>query len=186
MQHQESVVAAPSDWPSAPGSRPAEFWYVVGDQQIYDSLQALDSTGIHTDTLILAYDFPLAIGHSRCPSIEIKGVTIRNGVAAGQRTVVSQGRYDTPAGRFNTCYQITEDINSGGVTRWFCDGVGVVAQKYDTRRNAVWLSTNAPWVTCPVPIETKCCGGRFSPLHISIGADHECRFLHLLWSRRLW
>jgi hypothetical protein len=51
--------------------------------------------------------------------------------AAGRRTVASQGPYTTPAGEFSDCSQITEDYNSGGVTRWLCRGVGVVAQKYD-------------------------------------------------------
>jgi hypothetical protein len=131
VRHTESVVTAPPDWPSDLSSRPTEFWYVVGDRQIYDSLQAIDSTGIHTDTMILAYDLPLAIGHSWCPSMETEGAQLQGCVANGKRTVVSQGSYDTLAGKFNVCYQVTEDFNSGGVTRWFCDGAGVVAQQYD-------------------------------------------------------
>ena len=61
----------------------------------------------------------------------MKGQKIQDCTSAGQRNVVSQESFETPAGRFDDCYQITENFNSGGVVRWLCSGVGLVAQKYD-------------------------------------------------------
>jgi hypothetical protein len=131
VQREERLVNAPPDWNYTASSRPNEFWYVANDQQIYESLQKLDLTNIQTETLILAYDFPLSLGRSWCPSSYIKGEKVQDCTAAGKRTVVSQEKYNTPAGEFDNCYKITEDVNSGGVTRWLCKNIGIVAQKYD-------------------------------------------------------
>ncbi len=103
---------------------------VVG-QQIYQSFQPIDWNRIETDTLTLAYDLPLSVGKSWCPERSVKGQPVTDCTAAGQRTVISQGRYTTPAGQFDDCLQIAEAFNSGGVTRWLCRGSGVVAQTYD-------------------------------------------------------
>ncbi len=129
VQHEEQLVTADPNWTDA-SSRPHEFWYVVQGQQVYESFQPLDLTHIQTDTLLMAYDLPLSIGKSWCPSLVVKGERAQD-CPTGQRTVVNRESYETPVGRFQECYQITEDVNSGGVTQWFCRGTGVVAQKYD-------------------------------------------------------
>ena len=131
MQHAERLIQAPPDWPLTESSRPNEFWYLVKGQQVYESSQPVDPGKISTDTLTLAYEFPLALGRNWCPWAYVKGEKVQDCVAAGKRNVVSQESLDTPAGRFDNCYKITEDVNSGGVTRWLCKSIGVVALKYD-------------------------------------------------------
>lgn len=131
VQREERLVKAEPGWTYPKSSRPDELWYVVRGQQVYESFQPLDLSRVQTDSLFLAYDFPLATGRSWCPRTDIEGEQVQDCVAAGKRVVVSQEGYETPAGKFPQCYKITEDVNSGGVTRWFCHGVGVVAQRYD-------------------------------------------------------
>jgi hypothetical protein len=131
VQHEERLVKADPDWIYTESSRPKEFWYVVRGQQVYESALPLDLTNIQTDTLLLAFDFPLVLGKSWCPSIYVKGEKIQDCTASGRRTVANQESYQTPAGDFKQCYKLTEDFNSGGVTRWLCNGIGVVAEKYD-------------------------------------------------------
>ena len=128
VQREERLIQAPPDWPQTESSRPHEYWYIVKDRQVYESFQKPASI-IPTDTLTLAYDFPLALGRSWCPLKYMEGEKVQDCTA--KRTVVSQESYETPAGKFDNCYEITEDVNSGGVTQWFCKSIGVVAQKYD-------------------------------------------------------
>jgi hypothetical protein len=77
----------------------------------------------------LRYDFPLSAGKSWCP--EPQPPVDPGYHSNGLRTVQNPIRYTTPAGTFSECYEITEEFNSGGVNEWFCNGIGVVARKYD-------------------------------------------------------
>ncbi len=131
VQREVSAVAIPPGWTDSGSPGPGEFWYLVAGQQVYESAQAVDLTRIQTETLALAYDLPLAVGKSWCPLSILKGEPIPNCAVAGQRTVIGQGSYETPAGRFADCYQVTEVYLSGGVRRWLCNGLGVVAEQYD-------------------------------------------------------
>ncbi len=131
VQHVEHLVKAAPDWVDTGPIRPDEFWYVVNGQQVYTSPPPLDLTKIQLDDSFLAYAFPLVVGKSWCPYTYLKGVRVQDCTASGRKSVVSQESHITPAGDFTQCYKITEDFNSGGVTQWFCNGIGVVAEKYD-------------------------------------------------------
>ncbi len=131
VQRTQSLVEAEPGWPNEVSSQPDEYWYLVRGHQVYQSFERLNWTDLPTATLTLAYDLPLAVGRSWCPNSLVKGEPVQNCITAGQRTVISHGSYVTPAGSFDDCYQIAEAINSGGVTRWFCTGIGIVAQVYD-------------------------------------------------------
>ncbi len=131
VQRFQSLVEAQPGWPAGTSSQPNEYWYLVRERQVYQSFQKRNWTNLPTAMLTLAYHLPLTMGESWCPDSMVKGKPVRDCTAAGQRTVVSHGSYVTPAGSFDDCYQITEAFNSGGVTRWFCTGIGVVAEAYD-------------------------------------------------------
>jgi hypothetical protein len=132
VKREERLIQAPAEWGMTESSRPSEYWYMIVDRKVYMSFQNIDLSTIQTDTLLLAYTFPLTIGKSWCPGFEeIKGEKLPDCAGAGKRSVVSQGSYETPIGKFENCFEITEDVSSGGTTLWFCKGVGVVAQKYD-------------------------------------------------------
>ncbi|MGE5141745.1 MAG: hypothetical protein ACM3JD_19945, partial [Rudaea sp.] len=101
-----------------------------GDR-IYQSPQRPGKAGASQLALTLAFDLPLTIGKSWCP--QTPPPANPDCASLGRRTVEEKGVYTAPAGRFEDCFEIAEDFNSGGVTRWFCPGVGIVAQKYDHR-----------------------------------------------------
>jgi hypothetical protein len=131
VRHEEQLVKADPDWNLTDSSRPTEWWYIVRGGEVYQSFQPLDMNRIQTVTLPLAFEFPLEPGRSWCPFIYIKGKKVTDCTSSGKRTVAGQENQQTPAGNFSKCYKITEDVNSGGVTRWLCTGVGLVAEKYD-------------------------------------------------------
>jgi hypothetical protein len=131
VQHEEHLVTAAPDWVDTGPIRPDEFWYVVKGQQVYASPQPVDLTNVQSDSSLLAYEFPLVVGRSWCPHAYLKGVKVQDCTASGKASVVSQESHITPAGDFTQCYKLTEDFNSGGVTQWFCNGVGIVAEEYD-------------------------------------------------------
>lgn len=131
VQGTRSLVQAQPGWSGMTSDEPNEYWYLVRGQQIYQSFQKLDWASVQTDTLTLAYNLPLALNESWCPSSVVKGEPVQDCTAAGRRIVLDQGEYTTLAGRFDNCYQIVEQYNSGGVEWWFCKGVGVVAEAYD-------------------------------------------------------
>jgi hypothetical protein len=128
VQREARLMAAPPGWIDSGSPGPGESWYLLAGNRVYESAQPPDLTRIQTETLTLAYELPLAVDKSWCPLSYLKGQKVTDCTAAGQRTVVSHGSYETPAGNFADCYRITEAYNSGGVTRW-C--LGVVAEQYD-------------------------------------------------------
>lgn len=131
IRHEESPNKVPAGWASLRATDPSEWWYVVSENEIYQSFQVFDASRIETPTMTLAYKLPLALGESWCPNPFVKGQPVADCTSAGRRIVVSQGEYATPAGQFDDCFQVTEVYNSGGVTRWLCRGAGLVAQSYD-------------------------------------------------------
>lgn len=111
------------------------FGYVISGTQVYQENRAVDPLTFDPDHAHLAYMFPLEDGKQWCPiRVDLKNPDDPTDVhceANGLKTVTAVDAYQTPAGRFTDCYEITEAYLSGGVTRWFCNGVGVVAVKYD-------------------------------------------------------
>ncbi len=135
VRREEHLLAAQPGWVEEESGQPQDVWYVALGQQVFESNEPLDPARIQTDTLALAYDLPLAVGKAWCPfRVDLKDPEhspVTNCDAAGKRIVRNEGPYETPAGRFDDCFEIGEFWNSGGVTRWFRNGIGVVAAQYD-------------------------------------------------------
>ena len=137
MQYRQtaSLVSAPPGWEDNSANFNSEFWYLLAGHHVFSSPEPpkspepleIDVKGERTP---LVYDFTLVGGKNWCPFNPPPSYN-PNCVAMGRRTVARTGSYATPVGIFDECYQITEEYNSGGVTEWFCNGVGVVARKYD-------------------------------------------------------
>ena len=51
--------------------------------------------------------------------------------SAGVRKVLAEESYSTQAGKYEPCYQMSDFYNSGSPIQVFCDGVGIVAEKFD-------------------------------------------------------
>ena len=115
-----------------------EYWHVLRDGQVYLSYARPDLTIFPAGQLdLLEYQFPMAPGAAWCPDWQTEKY-LKPPVEtpfpcqfAGMRTIENIESVQTQAGNFKQCYRMTDAINSGGVTQWFCDGVGIVAQKYD-------------------------------------------------------
>ena len=109
-----------------------EYWYVVKDNQVYLSFQQPDPAQMQLEQMRLLYQFPLQVGSEWCPGSEIKGQPVLDIQSCGNKTVVTNKRtYTSSLGDFKTCYEIHDTANSGDVISQFCDGIGLVAQKYD-------------------------------------------------------
>ncbi len=119
-----SLVGAPSGWQDNSANFDREEWYHIDGKQIYSSPNGYPQSNL------LLYDFPLVVGKSWCPD-QPPPTYNPTCTAMGRHKVEKQTSYTTPFGTFDECYEISEDINSGGVTEWFCNGIGVVAHKYD-------------------------------------------------------
>ncbi|HLO15041.1 MAG TPA: hypothetical protein VK206_09440 [Anaerolineales bacterium] len=116
-------------------NQPGESWYIVKDHKLFESRAPFDVNNIDTDAFLLAYEFPLTLSKSWCwPQLDLKDPNhkeITSCEFAGKRMVTNQGHYQTPAGTFDHCYELTDYSNGGNVIHWFCQGVGIVFMKFD-------------------------------------------------------
>jgi hypothetical protein len=133
VQREQKPIQVPVDWmPSPP---PGEFWYVIKGQQVFKSNAPVNLAIADTDTLQLAFDFPLSVNQSWCPvRVDLKDPSrtpITNCDNAGKQTVLKQSAYQVPAGKFDNCFQIDQASNGGDVVQWFCRDIGVVEVKFD-------------------------------------------------------
>lgn len=122
-QQTASLVRAPQGWQDNSPNFNSQAWYRTNGTRVYSTPDG--SPGINT----LVYDFPFTVGKSWCPQ-EPPDYN-PNCMSMGRRTVKKHTGYETPAGKFDDCYELSQDYNSGGTTEWYCNGVGVVARKYD-------------------------------------------------------
>jgi hypothetical protein len=132
VHHTESLIQADPDWIYSAAGLPVDYWYLVRGAEVFENGEPLDLSHIQPGDLLLDYVFPLAVGNSWCPFKYQAGQRIDpNCTYAGETTVAGETNFDTPAGNFKDCYELTNFYNSGGVTTWLCSGVGIVAEKYD-------------------------------------------------------
>lgn len=133
IQREQKPIQVPADW--MPFQPPGEFWYVIKGQQVFKSNVPINLATVDTDTLQLAFDFPLSINKSWCPfRVDLKDPNhkpIINCESAGEQTVLKGSAYQTPAGSFENCFQIDQASNGGDIFQWFCKGIGVVEIKFD-------------------------------------------------------
>jgi hypothetical protein len=133
VQRDRELINADDGWTQELSSQPNEFWYVRHDGQIFQSNFALDTANIHSDQLILDYEFPLSVRKSWClmPDSRNKAQEVAGCDFVGRREVTDQGSYETPAGKFENCYDLMDIYNGGNILHKFCDGVGIVFMKFD-------------------------------------------------------
>ena len=133
VQRNRKLINADPDWTQEVSGEPNEFWYVRDDQQIFQSNFPLDIAKINPDQLILDYEFPLKIRENWCllpdSRTDPKGIAGCNFV--GRREVTDHGRYETPAGIFENCYDLMDIYNGGNILQKFCNGVGIAFMKFD-------------------------------------------------------
>lgn len=133
IQSEEKPVQVPAGW--TPFSPQGEFWYVIKDQQVFQSNELVDFSRVNTDTLILDFDFPLSVNRSWCPlQIDFKNPNhprVTNCDNGGKLTVLQQTAYQVPAGQFEDCFQTELFYNDGPTYQWFCKDIGVVEVNFD-------------------------------------------------------
>lgn len=139
IQRNTTLVSSDPAWQDFGSLRLGEydFWYVILDERVYLSTEIPDPANLQVDQLILELEFPLSVGMSWCPS------TTQNGsptpvaetpvpcAFAGARNVLAEKPYTTQAGNYASCYELSDFYNSGSPIKVFCEGVGIVAEKYD-------------------------------------------------------
>lgn len=119
-----SLVSAPPGWQDNSPNGNGEYWYRIDGTRVFSSPEGF------RQTKTLVYDFPFAVGKSWCPEQPPPAYNPTCS-SMGRRTVENHASYTTPVGSFNDCYELSQQYNSGGVIEWFCNGIGVVARKYD-------------------------------------------------------
>ena len=134
VERKYQLVDAEADWMGDLFSNgPSEFWYIVQGNQIFQSNLPIDTNAIKTDELILDYEFPLSVSKAWClQSPNFQGPKkMTSCETVGKRMVTNQSAYETPADKFDDCYELTDYFNTGNIFQKFCAGVGIVSMKFD-------------------------------------------------------
>lgn len=133
VKRDRQLVNADPDWTQELSSQPNDFWYVLKDQQLFQSNFPVDSANINPDQLILDYQFPLAGKESWClmPDSRNNQKGLKGCDFVGKREVTGYGAYESPAGTFENCYDLMDIYNGGNILQKVCDGVGIVFMKFD-------------------------------------------------------
>lgn len=136
MGNKEIIEADPG-WQERGGNgmEVYEYWYILLDGAIYMSKTEPDPANIQIDQLLLEFQLPLVPGANWFPDLPGSVNLASPGddflPLPGMRVVSNEEAYQTAAGAFERCFLISDIYNSGNVFQWFCDGVGLVARKYD-------------------------------------------------------
>lgn len=133
VKRDRKLLNADPGWTQEISGQPNELWYVRDDQQIFQSNLPLDTKNIHPDQLILDYQFPLTVRKSWCllPDSRNNPKPMAGCDFVGKREVIDHGKYETPAGTFENCYDLMDVYNGGNILQKFCEGVGIVLMKFD-------------------------------------------------------
>ena len=110
VRRDRKLLNSDPGWTQELSGQPSEFWYVRDGKQVYQSNLPLDTNNLKPDQLILDYQFPLAIRESWCllPDSRNSAKEIAGCEFVGKREVTGYGAYQTPAGAFDTCYDIMD------------------------------------------------------------------------------
>lgn len=133
VQRDRILIHADPGWVQDVSSQPNEFWYLRKDQQVFESNLPVNEGNIQPERLILNYQFPLTLGRHWCLLSDAENAPkeIAGCDFVGKREVTEQTDYETPAGKFENCYNLVDYYNGGNILQTFCDGVGVVFMKFD-------------------------------------------------------
>ncbi len=126
-------IQADPEWMRDMSSQPREFWYVRDGGKVYQSNLPVDVANLRPDKLILDYEFPLTARKSWCllPDNRSNSEGTSNCDFVGKRQVTGQDRFETPADTFDNCYDLQDVYNGGNILQKFCNGAGIVYQKFD-------------------------------------------------------
>ena len=125
IHHEEQLESSSPGW-SQPPRTSSDFWYLLKDNHLYRQDNPLNVNDI--GSLRLDYLFPLTKGAVWCPA-EI--IPLEKCINSGKRQVSDASARIEPAGRFSTCLEIDEDLQTGLSNQWFCPGIGVVERQVD-------------------------------------------------------
>ena len=133
IRRERELINADADWTQEMSSQPDEFWYVQDGQRVFQSNFPLDTANIDPDQLVLDYEFPLSVRKKWCLLADSRNTpkAIAGCDFVGRREVTDHGRYESPAGSFENCYDLVDVFNGGNILQKFCDGVGIVFMKFD-------------------------------------------------------
>jgi hypothetical protein len=113
-------------------SLPNEYWYVTDGEKVWESSSAIDTHKVPLEGTLLDYDFPLSLSSAWCRLPLDSDKKIPAGCEfAGKRMVTDARDFESPAGTFGDCYELTDFFNGGNLIHWFCPGVGIVFMKFD-------------------------------------------------------
>ena len=116
-------------------SQPNEYWYLVDNDKVFESRSPIETNAIKRDGFLLDYEFPLSLSSAWCRQAFNPKNPSSNEAAncefIGKRMVTNTGFYETPAGKFDDCYELTDYSNGGNIIHWFCTGVGIVFMRFD-------------------------------------------------------
>jgi hypothetical protein len=116
-------------------SQPNEYWYITDDDKMFESRSPMDTNTIDTRDFVLEYDFPLSLSDAWC-LLPLDSTKPNSGKEiscefVGKRMVTNTGDFESPAGAFDNCYELTDYFNGGNLIHWLCSGVGIVFMKFD-------------------------------------------------------
>jgi len=125
IHHEEQLESSSPGW-SQPPRLTSDFWYLLKDNHLYRQVYQFNVNDI--GSLRLDYVFPLTKGAGWCPA-EI--IPLERCVNSGMRQVSEASSRIEPAGRFNACLEIDEELQASLSNQWFCPGIGVVERQED-------------------------------------------------------
>ncbi len=149
VQSEQKPIQVPAGLPAGymPLPPTGDFWYIIKGKQVFKSSEPVNLATIDTDTLYLAFDFPLSVNKSWCPvRIDLKDPSqkpITNCDYAGKLTVLQQPAYQVPASRFENCFQIVQAFNKWGFFSMVLQGYWLDGDKVRSCRNQVRVRAGA-------------------------------------------
>ena len=125
VRREHRLAAADAEWANEDYRISPRAWFLVRGVDVYELRQPTDQSRLGEREAPLEYRFPLAVGASWCPHLG-------HPEHPGDRwTVVEQRALDTRIGRLESCFRLTGGYHTGWTSRWLCDGVGLVDERYD-------------------------------------------------------
>ncbi len=149
----EIPIAGPSNLQNLRPASTTEYWLVHADHRLYRQDADLDLSNLdNRDSLELTFPLQAMAQWVWLPA-RLPTDPDTSGVL---RQVLTVGKVQVPAGRFDSCFLIKDRWVTDTVESWFCPGVGWVDRKgdhngtpYGSRRVLLGHELNTPSATTP-------------------------------------
>lgn len=127
---EEPVGNVPPSWQGVPlrAATSSDYWFVVRGNRLYRQENDPNLNNLN-DTATLELVFPLKIGEAWYLSDEKAKVYPNLDNEGMLRRVLKVDTIAVPAGTFNHCFLLTEEIGGSTFETWFCPGIGWVERK---------------------------------------------------------